>query len=431
MRFNLFKQKYVYYLAWVAVSLFYFYQYILRVSPGVMSIELRQTFKLTAEEFSSLGAIYLYAYSFLQIPLGFILDRIGVKRVILFSIFICLSGTLLFALAHQIWMLQAGRFLIGIGSAPAFICALKIVSDFLPPKVRGLLMGATLSIGTIGALLSGHVLVSILESWGWQNSLFFCAGFGGLILLIALLFIPSSISALPSESLPRGHFYKGLKSIFQQKEILIYAITAVGVYTPLCILADLWGTIFLIEKFNLGRAQSAQLSLYMYGGLTIGSLLIPWISAKIGRLRETIQGCAIGLMFALLVLLYVKTISLGQLTLLLTIIGVLCGAEMVCFTGASQYASSTYSGLTLGIVNTLNMLGGAVAQQIIGWYLDFHWKGGYGQDGARFYGADELTSAFSLLVLLILGCALLTIKLPRQEKTTLSSEDPLSSPARV
>ena len=78
----------IYYLAWIAISLFYFYQYILRVSPGVMVVELRQTFKLTAEEFSSLGAIYLYAYSLLQIPLGFILDRMGIRRVIILSILI-------------------------------------------------------------------------------------------------------------------------------------------------------------------------------------------------------------------------------------------------------------------------------------------------------------------------------------------------------
>lgn len=406
------KNPVVYYLAWIAISLFYFYQYILRVSPGIMIVELRQTFKLTAEEFSSLGAIYLYAYSLLQIPIGFILDRAGVRRVICLSILMCLAGTCLFAFAKNVGMLQMGRFWIGVGSAPAFICALKLISDHLPAKFHGLLMGATLSIGTIGALLSGKLLVAILESVGWQNSLLFCAASGCLILFIVLVFVPASQHKVTPETFPVAHLREGLRVIFKQKEILIYAVLAIGVYTPLCILADLWGTAFLMEKFSLERAQAAQISLYMYGGLTIGSLAMPWISVRWSGLRETIQVCAAGLILALFVLLYVKNISMGQLTLLLTLIGVFCGAEMVCFTGAAQYTSPSYSGLALGVVNTLNMLGGAFVQQTIGWYLDFQWKGEYGADGARLYGATELSSAFSLLLILIAACCLLAIKLP-------------------
>lgn len=417
----------VYYLAWLAISLFYFYQYILRVSPGIMVVELRQTFKLTAEEFSSLGAIYLYAYSLLQIPLGFILDRVGIRRVITLSILMCLAGTCLFAFAENIWMLQVGRFLVGMGSAPAFICALKLVSDYLPEKDRGLLMGATLSIGTIGALLSGNLLVAILEKSGWQNSLLFCAGLGGLILMIVLMLVPASSAKRVSGDFPLVHLREGLRSIFKQKEILIYAIIAIGVYTPLCVLADLWGTAFLMEKFSLERAQAAQTSLYMYGGLTIGSLLLPWYSAKWGSLRETIQVCAIGLICTILALLYVKGIAVWQLTVLLTFIGIFCGAEMLCFTGAAHYTSPAYSGLALGVVNTLNMLGGALVQQLIGWYLDFQWKGKYGTDGARLYGSEELSSAFSLLLILIAVCCLLTVKLPKREKT----REPLPSPSRV
>jgi len=416
----------IYYLAWIAISLFYFYQYILRVSPGVMVIELRQTFKLTAEEFSSLGAIYLYAYSLLQIPLGFILDRMSIRRVITLSILTCLAGTCFFAFAKNIWMLQAGRFLIGIGSAPAFICALKLVSDYLPEKDRGLLMGATLSIGTIGALLSGNLLVTVLESSGWQNSLLFCVVLGGIILAIVLMLVPASSARTTVGDFPLVHLREGLRVIFKQKEILIYAIIAIGVYTPLCVLADLWGTAFLMEKFSLERAQAAQTSLYMYGGLTIGSLLVPWYSAKWGNFRETIQVCAIGLICAILALLYLKGIAIWQLTILLTLIGIFCGAEMVCFTGAAHYTASAYSGLALGVVNTLNMLGGALVQQLIGWYLDYQWKGRYGADGARLYGPEELTAAFSLLLILIAVCCFLTVMLPKREKT----RKPLASPSR-
>ncbi len=74
-------------LGWFLIALFFCYQYLLRVIPGVISDELRHAFYMTAEDFSSLGSYYLYAYSFLQIPIGFIVDRIGIKRSVLFSLF--------------------------------------------------------------------------------------------------------------------------------------------------------------------------------------------------------------------------------------------------------------------------------------------------------------------------------------------------------
>lgn len=410
---NLKNSNTIYGIGWATISLFYFYQYILRVSPGIMVVELRQIFKLTAQEFSSLGSIYLLSYSLLQVPIGFILDRIGVRRVIMGATLICILGTIIFALASNVLMLQIGRFLIGLGSAPAFICALKLVHDHLPEKYQGFFMGATLSIGTLGALLSGKSLVTILENNGWQNTLFLCAGLGLIILTLVYFFVPRSLKAEKIVS-TWEEFKHGVVNVLKEKEIIIYSVIAISVYTPLCVLADLWGTTFLMEKFSLSRAKSAELSLYLYGGLTVGSLILPWASTKWGIYKEVIQFCAVGIMVSLMVVLYADTLSISQLTILLTLIGAFCGGEMICFAAAALKSPAAHSGLTLGIVNTLNMLGGAIVQQLIGYYLDFKWSGHYSVDGARFYSAPELSNAFSLLVYIIFACALLSFALPKK-----------------
>jgi MFS family permease len=411
----------LYYVAWALVALFFFYQYILRVSPGIMVVELRQVFKLTAAEFSSLGSIYLLSYSLLQIPLGFILDRIGVRRVLMMAITICIIGTAIFALAKNLWMLQLGRFLIGLGSAPAFISALKLVHDHLPEKQRGLLMGVTLAVGTFGALLSGKCLVVLLESEGWQNTLLLCAGLGGLLFALVFALIPRKLEKRTHQEKLANQFKAGIQTIFKQKILLLYSIIAIGVYTPLCVLADLWGAAYLMEKFALPRATSAQLSLYLYGGLTVGSLLLPWLSVKYGMLKETIQACVFGLVVAMALLLFTDNMTVLQLAILLSFIGLLCGAEMICFAGALEYSPLAHSGLALGVINTLNMLGGGLVQQMIGWYLDLEWKGEYAIDGARYYGIADLNAAFTLLILIIGVCGLLTfmispLTLPQKEE---------------
>ncbi len=415
----------IYLIAWFTIAIFYFYQYILRISPGIMVLELRQAFKLTAEEFSSLGSIYLLSYSLLQIPLGFFLDYLGVRRVILISITICIIGICIFANSLDLWMLQLGRFMIGLGSAPAFICALKIVQDHLPEKYRGLLMGVTLAIGTLGALLSGKFMVAILEKHGWQNAVLLCAALGGFIFTLVFSIIPQDKKKSIAFRGTLGQLRHGLKAIFRSPEIVIYSIIAISVYTPLCVLADLWGTAFLMEKYALQRSSAAQLSLYLYGGLTLGSLLLPWFSMQKNRSKEVIQICTLGLMISLFTLLYANNLSLVELSLTLTFIGIFCGAEMICFAGAADYSPSSHTGLTLGVVNTLNMLGGALATQLIGWYLDFQWKGAYGLNGERFYGASEFTAAFSLLIALIFACGLLSIKLPKKNVPEIKNNEHL------
>ena len=81
------------YLAWFSLALFFFYQYILRVAPGVMIEELRAAFKINAQEFATFGSFYLIAYGVLQIPLGVIVDRVGVRTMALYSVLICIFAS--------------------------------------------------------------------------------------------------------------------------------------------------------------------------------------------------------------------------------------------------------------------------------------------------------------------------------------------------
>ena len=69
------------YWAWLSVAIFYFYQYILRIAPGVMVDQMMSGFMIKAEQFSTLGFLDTFAYGIMQIPLGIIVDRIGVKRL--------------------------------------------------------------------------------------------------------------------------------------------------------------------------------------------------------------------------------------------------------------------------------------------------------------------------------------------------------------
>ena len=403
------------YLAWAAAAFFYYYQYILRVSPGVMVTDLRQEFHMTAEQFSSLGAVYLYAYSLLQIPLGILIDRIGVQRTLIASVLCCMAGSLAMASSYDMWMVQLSRVLIGAGSAGAFMSALKIAADWLPAGRRGLLMGATLTLGTVGALTAGKPLVWLIEWAGWRQTILFTTLIGALSLLLVLVLIRLPNRRGETKAAPQD-LLESVGKIVRNKRVMIYAVLAVGLYTPLSVLADLWGTAFLMQKFTLTRAMAAQIGMMMYLGLSIGSLLLPWICEKWGLLDRAIRICSVGILLTLCFILFGPDVSTTTLSLLLVLLGFFCGAEMMCFTGAVRYTTSENSGLTLGVVNTLNMLGGAFLQQLIGFSLDALWKGDADVHGVRIYQTHEFVLALSILLAVIAGCCLISLKIKAQRQ---------------
>lgn len=405
------------YFAWFTCALFFFYQYILRVAPGVMVDELRLNFNLTAEEFSTFGAYYLYAYSLLQIPLGALVDRLGIRRMILVSLGFCMGGTLLFAHSDTIGMAQFSRILVGIGSGASFMCALKIAADYFPEGRRGLLMGLTLAMGTIGALTSGKPLVMLLEQVGWRDTFSFAGFLGTPLLLMAVFFLPAQSAKTTVIKQTWSVFGERLTSILQHKMIMLYTLLAIGLYTPLSALADLWGTAFLMQKYSLVRADAAQTSMMMYMGMAVGSVVLPWLCERYNILNRGIQVCGFALLLFMALILYGPPMGIWEMTLCLLGLGFFCGGEMMCFTGAVSYTTPLTSGLTLGVVNTLNMLGGALLQQLIGFGLDWQWSGAISEKGLRLYNTDEFIFALSSLLIVIGICCLASFYLRDKIKT--------------
>ncbi len=403
------------YLAWFTCALFFFYQYILRVAPGVMIDELRGEFSLTAEDFSTFGAYYLYAYSFLQIPLGALVDRVGIRRMTLAAIVLCIGGTLIFAHSETLLVAQLSRVMVGAGSATAFMCALKIAADYFPEGKRGLLMGLTLTLGTIGALTAGKPLVILLENIGWRDTISFSAFIGAPLALMAVFLLPTQQKSSQLLEHTWIEFGARLKGILKNPMIMLYTLLAIGLYTPLSALADLWGTAFLMQKFDLTRGDAAQTSMMMYLGMAFGSLIMPWFFEKKDKLNQGIQLCGIALLILMGIILYGPHMSIGALTIVLLGLGVFCGGEMMCFTGAVSYTTPQTSGLTLGVANTLNMLGGALLQQLIGFGLDWQWSGVLSADNLRLYSTSEFVFSLTSLLIVIGICVVASFALKKQK----------------
>lgn len=407
--------------AWAVVALFFSYQYVLRMSSGWLVHELRPEFHLTAEQFAQVGAYTMYAYALLQIPVGFIMDKIGVKKTVLGSLCICLVGTYLFTTATTFESVKLSRFLVGAGSACAFMGALKIVADSMPFKIRGYFLGATLAVGTLGPLLVLKPFMWYVDQFGWRKVLQVITLLGVVLMLAIYFILPKSAKANLSHRGGFKSFLNNFLSIVKDWRIMLYAFLAIGLYTPLSALADLWGTSFFGTKYMFSTLDAALSGTMMYVGLAIGSVILPGLCVKEVQFNRAIQICLIGFLVLFSIVLYGPVVDRFQLMLLLVVMGFFCGAEMMCFSGATLYSTPANSGLTLGVVNTLNMLAGAILEQMIGVGLDFQWDGAYGQENLRIYSTEQYVTALSMLIAVIGLCAIASLFLKQRRQPNRAS----------
>ncbi|WP_024508213.1 MFS transporter [Bradyrhizobium sp. ARR65] len=127
---------------------------------------------------------------------GTIADRIGRKRIILFSTAAFGIGTLLTVLVQDATWLMALRFLTGLGLGGAMPNAVALTSEFSPHRRRATMVMAMFAGFSVGAALGGLLAAALIPAYGWR-SVFLVGGLGPLLLLPVLLYaLPESIRYL-------------------------------------------------------------------------------------------------------------------------------------------------------------------------------------------------------------------------------------------
>jgi MFS transporter, ACS family, D-galactonate transporter len=137
--------------------------YLDRVNLSVSHDALQKAFGISDVAFGYLLASYSWTYAAMQLPCGALLDRFGVRRVMLVAILLWSVASGLAMVAPTIVVFFAARYLLGIGEAPTFPANAKAIGLWFPPDQRGkptatFDAAAKFSIG-IGTPLLGIILL--------------------------------------------------------------------------------------------------------------------------------------------------------------------------------------------------------------------------------------------------------------------------------
>lgn len=144
--------------------------YFDRVNVSVAHDALHHDFGLSNVGFGIVAGAYSWTYAALQLPIGVLLDRFGVRLIGRISALIWSIASFAAAAAFGVRTFFASRLLLGIGEAPTFPANAKAVGYWFPRDERSLATAVFDAAAKFASAVGVPLLGMTLLHFGWRLS---------------------------------------------------------------------------------------------------------------------------------------------------------------------------------------------------------------------------------------------------------------------
>lgn len=352
---------------WSLPLLFFGFQFILRLFPGLVMPDFLAKYHITATDFGLFASLYYLGYAGMQIPIAILLDKFGPRLIICLSALLCGLACIL-TTQSDLWILALlSRFLIGIGSVVGFLGTSKIISNWFSSQQYGRLVGFTFSFGLLGAIYGGKPVSLLIEKMGFESVLFVL----GCVSIFISLFVCLLLKNKQTHEKKTQSVISTLKFVLTKPSIIVLAISSLMMVGSLEGFADVWGVPYLMAARSLSKPDAAGIVSYIFIGMLFGGPILTYFADKFRSDYKVIFAC--GLLMAVLLSYFLycnEGLSLYAMKTLMFVIGILCCYQVLVFAVGSKLVSPGYLGVTIAFLNCINMLGGLFFHRTIGILMD-------------------------------------------------------------
>jgi MFS family permease len=234
----------------------YFLSCLLRAITATLSPVLTLEFELMAADLGLLAGGYFLGFASMQIPLGYLLDKFGPKKIVSSFLLIAFIGTLSFALAQSFSGLLISRILIGVGVSACLMAPLTGYRIWFAENQQQRANSWMLMIASLGFLSSTLPVQLLLPALGWR---WLFAGIAGLILIsifLMLAFIPKW-DHQKDESLENPVRQGSLSDVWKNKFFISVIPMGLFNYGGLMAIQTLWAGPWMIRVAGYTPLESA------------------------------------------------------------------------------------------------------------------------------------------------------------------------------
>lgn len=383
-------------------GLFYCYEFILRIIPGALQTELSSALgHISATTFGQISALYYFAYSPMQMPVGMLMDRFGPRRLLTFACLCCTLGSWMFTLTSSMFLVGSGRFLVGFGSSFAFVGVLTLALHWLPKRFFSLVVGLVTTLGMLG-LVYGEVKITHWTAIvGWEQVLLIIAIAGSALSLLVMLVVRDGPEGHQANKYPLPEFFHNVLKVLLSPEVWLIGFVGACLYTSLSVFGELWGKTYLEQAHNLTKIEAARTVSAVFLGWAVGAPIAGYVSDRTGRRVLPLVSGAILSLICISLVLYWPGLSYLQLNILLFFYGVFSGVEIIVFIMAKECSGAKLSGTVFAATNMIVTLGGVIFQPLVGKLLDTFGDSGI-ISGEHIYTVVDYQVALSVLPISLL-----------------------------
>ena len=365
--------------------------YFDRTNISVAGVALSKEYHLSSLQFAFIASAYLYTYTLIQVPVGALLDHIGVKWMTRVGTIIWTVATFMTAIVSGYGLIIVARLLLGVAEAPVFPAASKATGYWFPMRERGLATSAFDASAKFSNVIGVPFVAFIVSLYGWRGG-FYATGI--LSLLYGILFWifyrdPSQSKRISSQE--RTYIEEGgaqadnvapantlasLGYLLRQPKIWGMAL-GFAAYGYSFYLFLTWLPTYIESQLHVSILKSAGLVAIIWGVATItdivvGGWLVDYLIKRGNdptRVRKTIF--IIGMLMGIAIIGAAFTKSVPLIVMWLSIaLGGLAFAAPVGWSIPSLIAPKGTVGVVGSIMNFFNNLAGIIAPLVAGYVLD-------------------------------------------------------------
>src|ERR1700709_2029341 len=163
---------------------------------GFVAPSLAKEWSLTKGALGPVFSAGMFGLMIGALLFGPLADRIGRKKIIIFSTLAFGIGTLATAFVQDVNTLLVIRFLTGLGLGGAMPNTIALTSEFSPHRRRATMVMIMFCGFSLGAALGGFLAAALIPQFGWR-SVFVVGGAAPLLLVPILAWrLPESVRFL-------------------------------------------------------------------------------------------------------------------------------------------------------------------------------------------------------------------------------------------
>lgn len=177
--------------------------YMDRSAISIAAPELMREFGMTRTDIGFLGTVFSWTYAFCQLPAGWLVDKLGARRMYFLAVAGWSIATALMAVGTSLWHFITFRFLLGVTESPNGPASARLTADWFPRAERGQATAIWDSGSKWGPAIAPPILTGIMIVFGW-HAIFVVLGLGGLVLAVAFFLFyrsPEAHSRISAEEL--------------------------------------------------------------------------------------------------------------------------------------------------------------------------------------------------------------------------------------